>query len=106
MKSLFITLVIFFNILFLNINFSFSNDDIDLYRVALPCAGCHSVSKGSSIPSLCGFDEKYIYTALVYYKLGKRDNYLMQIIAKGYTDKEIKKLSKYFSSIYRERNCK
>ena len=111
-KILYITLIIFCNLLFLNVNYSFSDEkNIFLYRylwneMALPCAGCHSANKASSIPSLCGLEEQYIYTALVDYKLGKRDNYLMQIIAKGYTDEKIKKLSKYFASKNLNRSCK
>ena len=59
----FLKLIISFNILFLfilNNNYSTSNDDLDSYRIALPCAGCHSVKKDSSIPSLCGLEEEYI----------------------------------------------
>ena len=40
------------------------------------------------------------------YQTGNRDNYLMQIISKGYSDAELINLSKYFSSIYSDRNCK
>ena len=111
-KILSIILIIFCNLLFLNVNYSFSDEEnMVLYRylwneMALPCAGCHSANKASSIPSLCGLEEQYIYTALVDYKLGKRDNYLMQIIAKGYTDEKIKKLSKYFASKNLNRSCK
>lgn len=107
--NFFLKLIISINILFLfilNNNYSTSNDDLDSYRIALPCAGCHSVKKDSSIPSLCGLEEEYILSALVDYKLGVRDNYLMHIIAKGYSDSELKKLSSYFSSTYSIRSCK
>jgi cytochrome c553 len=106
--SYFFKLIISINILFLFVlsNNSISNDDLDLYRIALPCSGCHSVEKDSSIPSLCGLEEEYIFSALVDYKLGVRDNYLMYIIAKGYSDSDLKKLSSYFSSTYSIRSCK
>ena len=45
-------LIISINILFLfilNNNYSTSNDDLDSYRISLPCAGCHSVKKDNLI---------------------------------------------------------
>ena len=69
-------------------------------NLALPCEGCHGPngnSPGNSIPSIAGLEKSYIQSALNEYKGDKRSNYLMRIIAKGYSQIEIEYLSEYFS---------
>ena len=76
-------------------NFAYAdNKDKSL---SLPCLGCHGKSTDQSIPSLFGLEEEYLYSALLAYKLDERDQYLMRIISKAYTDKELRIISKYFS---------
>ena len=76
-------------------NFAYAdNKDKSL---SLPCLGCHGKSTNQSIPSLFGLEEEYLYSALLAYKLDERDQYLMRIISKAYTDKELKIISKYFA---------
>jgi len=76
-------------------NFAYAdNKDKSL---SLPCLGCHGKSTDQSIPSLYGLEEEYLYSALLAYKLDERDQYLMRIISKAYTDKELRIISKYFS---------
>ena len=101
----YLNLIILFNILY-NINISFANEAWDKARLAMPCAGCHGLKEPSSIPSLCNLEEKYIYNSLLEYKEKKRENYLMQIIANGYTENEIRSLSVYFSKTFSEKVCK
>ena len=70
-------------------------------NLALPCYGCHSKQNNSSnktIPSIEGLSEKYIINAFIEYKNKIRDNYLMQIVSNGYSDKEIKALAVFFSN--------
>ena len=55
---LLIKLILIFKLLFYN-NLSLS-DNLDLYRLSMPCLGCHHAVKESSIPSLCGLKEEYI----------------------------------------------
>ena len=71
--------------------------------LSMPCLGCHG-KRNLSIPSLFKLKESYIYNALVEYKLDQREHYLMQIISKGYSNKELKIISKYYSlqGIYNE----
>ena len=67
---------------------------------ALPCAGCHSptgIYSKSTIPSIYDLDKKYFINALKDYKSGVRDNYIMQIISRGYTDQEIEMLADYYA---------
>ena len=76
-------------------NFAYAdNKDKSL---SLPCLGCHGKSTDQSIPSLFGLEEEYLYSALLAYKLDERDQYLMRIISKAYTDKELRIISKYFA---------
>lgn len=65
--------------------------------LALPCMGCHGKSTNNSIPNLYGLTEEYLYSALIAYKLDERDQYLMRIISKAYTDKELRIIAKYFA---------
>ena len=70
-------------------------------NLALPCYGCHNVNNNtssSSIPSLQGIDRQYFKKAFNEYKNKIRDNYLMQIISQGYSEKDIQNLAEYFSN--------
>ena len=69
-------------------------------NLALPCYGCHvssSSENSNSIPVIEGIDEEYFITAFNEYKTKLRDNYLMHIISKGYSNQEIEDLAKFFS---------
>ncbi len=72
-------------------------------NLALPCYGCHVKqnhnSTNSSIPIIEGLPQKYIINAFKEYKSKIRDNYLMHIISKGYSDEEIKAIAFYFSKM-------
>ena len=69
-------------------------------NIALPCLGCHGPSgnsPGNSIPSISGLDSEYFISSFNAYKNDIRKNYIMRIIAKGYTDKQIIAMSNYFN---------
>ncbi len=90
--------ILFFIILFSNIIvFSVLADDYKMNSLSFPCLGCHGTMNNSSIPNISGLDQDYIYSALLDYKSEERDHYIMQIIAKGYKDDELKIIAKYFS---------
>ena len=75
------------------------NNDKSFMRaksLSLPCLGCHG-QNNSSVPSLYNLEESYIYKALIEYQSGHRENYLMQIISKGYSDEQLRIISKYYS---------
>jgi len=77
----------------------FLSSNLKANNLALPCAGCHGPegnSPGDTIPSIKNLDKKYFINALKAYKNGTRPNYIMQIISKGYTDKEIELLAEYY----------
>ena len=94
MRYIYFTFAIF-------IIFNFSSNAENFYNksLALPCLGCHGSGANSSIPVIFGLDENYIYINLMDYKLDKRDHYLMNLIAKGYTNDQLLALAEYFSSI-------
>lgn len=64
------------------------------------CAGCHGtdgISTGPAIPTIGGLSNDYLVDAMMEYKTGERGSTIMTRIAKGYTDDEIKAMSKFFS---------
>lgn len=69
--------------------------------LSLPCNGCHGpegVSHGPSIPSIAGLNADYLLQAMLQFKQGKRDATIMDRIAKGYKDYELRKIARYFAS--------
>ena len=78
-------------------------------NIALPCYGCHISNNEvstNSIPLIEGLDKAYFINAFYEYKNKERDNYLMQIISQGYSDKEIESLAEYFSNKVTVKNDK
>ena len=64
------------------------------------CAGCHGTdgaSMGPATPSLAGMSETYFIDSMAAYKSGDRYSTVMQRIAKGYTDEEIKLMAPVFA---------
>lgn len=68
--------------------------------LANTCFGCHGtagVSSGPATPSLAGISEEYFIEVMEAYKSGDRHATIMDRIAKGYSEAEIKAMAKYFS---------
>ena len=82
---------------------SVNNSSFAIDNLSLQCAGCHNTNgislPNSTIPSIAGLEPKYFVNALNEYKNNLRSNYVMRIIAKGYSEKEIIKMSLFFSKI-------
>ncbi len=69
--------------------------------IGVTCNGCHGtdgVSKGAA-PSLAGRPSAQLEKAMLDFKTGKRPATIMDRIAKGYTDEEIKAMSDYFANM-------
>ena len=68
--------------------------------LALSCASCHGTNGASpgSIPRIQGRSAEYIEKAMLQFKAGERLATVMNRIAKGYTDEEIKLLSAYLGN--------
>jgi sulfide dehydrogenase cytochrome subunit len=66
------------------------------------CAGCHGpngISNGPLTPSIAGLSKEFISISMHDFASGKRPSTVMQRIAKGYSDADIKALSEYFSKL-------
>ena len=65
------------------------------------CAGCHGpngISNGET-PSIAGLSKEFISISMRDFASGKRPSTVMQRIAKGYSDADIKALADYFSKL-------
>ncbi|MCW8918535.1 MAG: cytochrome c4 [Gammaproteobacteria bacterium] len=70
------------------------------------CAGCHGThgnSQGPATPTIAGVSSEYFIDAMMGYKNGDRAATIMDRIAKGYTDEEIKLMAEFFSTQKMER---
>jgi len=78
-----------------------NTDDIEMIEEANSCVGCHGTDGNSMIPTfpkIAGQYQDYLYHALKAYKNGERNNAIMNGISSTLNEKQMKKLSKYFSS--------
>ena len=74
---------------------------IEMIDEANSCVGCHGADGNSMVPTfpkIGGQYEDYLYQALKSYQNGERNNAIMSGIASTLNEKQMKKLSKYFSS--------
>ena len=66
------------------------------------CAGCHG-NDGLAVvpgaPNLAGQVEPYLVKALTEYRDGKRQNEIMNVVAKELSDADIANLAAYYSGI-------
>jgi len=83
---------------------SASSADIEAGRVvSTQCAICHgSDGEGIGVPKSCisCLDPKTFAKHIRDFQNGKRRNYMMEIIAKKLSDKDIKNLAAYYSTIH------
>lgn len=69
--------------------------------LANTCTGCHGnngESKGAA-PSIGGLSAEQLDQAMLDYKSDKRPGTIMNRIAKGYSDEEIKAMAEYLASL-------
>jgi sulfide dehydrogenase cytochrome subunit len=68
--------------------------------LAETCVGCHGAggsSAGPAIPSIAGIDKEYFVESMEEYQKGERPATIMDRLAKGYTEEEIKRMADYFN---------
>lgn len=68
--------------------------------LANTCAGCHGtdgVSNGPATPTIAGMSSEYFIESMKAYREGTRPATIMNRIAKGYSDEEIKAMAGYFA---------
>ena len=68
-------------------------------EVAQPCLACHGEVLGEGVPPIAGHFNNYIQLQLVAFRSGRRQNEIMQGMAAGLSDNDIRALGKYFSSL-------
>ena len=69
---------------------------------ATACQTCHGMdglSKLPEAPNLAGQVEPYLVKALTEYRDGKRENEIMNVVAKELSDADVANLSAYYSKI-------
>lgn len=68
--------------------------------LASTCFSCHGTDGASigAMPSIKGKPADFIETRLIAFRDGKKNGTVMNRIAKGFTDDEIKALSRYFAA--------
>ena len=69
--------------------------------LSMSCAACHGTDGKSpgSIPSLYGKSSKYIEDQMLHFRKGERKGTVMNRIAKGYSEADIKLIASYFGKL-------
>lgn len=68
--------------------------------LAFTCAGCHGTdgsSVGPSMPSIAGMDPEVFVDAMKAYQADKRNATIMNRIARGYSDEQLKEMGWFFA---------
>jgi sulfide dehydrogenase cytochrome subunit len=67
---------------------------------ASSCSGCHATnaSAGTPVPPLQGRSAGEIAEATMEYKTGKRQGTIMDRIAKGFSDEEVKAIAAWYAA--------
>jgi sulfide dehydrogenase cytochrome subunit len=67
---------------------------------AVACSGCHPAKAGvdSPVPRLIGRDAAQIVAAMGDFRAGKRPTTIMDRIAKGFTEDEVKAIAAWFAA--------
>lgn len=79
-------------------------DDVKITRASLltqPCFACHGAngnSVGPPIPSIRGQTEAQLSATLIAFKNGERPATLMNRIAKGYSEEDLKLIAGYLAT--------
>jgi len=67
--------------------------------VAQACLSCHGEALAEGAPPIAGHSSNYIQLQLVFFRSGRRKNEIMQGVAEGLSDNDIRALGKYFASL-------
>ena len=67
---------------------------------AAACSGCHPINRWAGTPftRLVGRNAAEIVTAMQEFRTGKRDGTVMDRIAKGFTDDEVKAIAVWYAA--------
>jgi sulfide dehydrogenase cytochrome subunit len=72
----------------------------DIPPGAAACSGCHPARAGvdTPVPRLVGRDAAQMVAAMADFRAGKRPGTIMDRVAKGFTDDEIKAIAAWFAA--------
>ena len=72
----------------------------DIPPGAVACSGCHPARAGvdTTVPRLIGRDAAQIVAAMADFRAGKRPTTIMDRIAKGFTEDEVKAIAAWFAA--------
>jgi cytochrome subunit of sulfide dehydrogenase len=72
----------------------------DIPPGAAACSGCHPARAGvdTPVPRLVGRDAAQMVAAMADFRAGKRPTTIMDRVAKGFTDDEIKAIAAWFAA--------
>ena len=72
----------------------------DIPPGAAACSGCHPARAGvdTTVPRLIGRDAGQIVAAMADFRAGKRPTTIMDRIAKGFTEDEVKAIAAWFAA--------
>ena len=72
----------------------------DIPPGAAACSGCHPARAGvdTTVPRLIGRDAAQIVAAMADFRAGKRPTTIMDRIAKGFTEDEVKAIAAWFAA--------
>jgi len=72
----------------------------DIPSGAAACSGCHAARTGvdTTVPRLIGRDAAQIVAAMADFRAGKRPTTIMDRIAKGFTEDEVKAIAAWFAA--------
>jgi cytochrome c553 len=68
-------------------------------EVAQACLACHGEALAEGAPPIAGHSSNYIQLQLVFFRAGRRKNEIMQGVAEGLSDNDIRALGKYFAAL-------
>ncbi len=69
--------------------------------LAYGCAGCHGtngISQGPATPNLAGMESQYFIETMSAFRNGRRASTIMDRIAKGYSEEEVKVMAAFFAA--------
>lgn len=75
-----------------------TNDGI-VQLLAASCSGCHVAGGEQAIPRLAGRQKEELTTLLLDYRADARNGTIMNRLAKGYAESELRALADYFANL-------
>ena len=76
-------------------------DPLQVRGWAAACTGCHASQgrAGSAMPPLAGAGREAMAAALLDFKSGRRPASVMQQLARGYSDEQLRAIAAYFDGL-------